>query len=102
MYNVENGLFNVSLMSFSMANEYDMKSQKLARELYDAAMRGTITFTQAWYSLPGPAPVISENKIAHWVVYNVEYKYLTNKEASYMKQKEEENTKKNVWSAIVK
>lgn len=76
-----------------MAIDYDIKSQKLARELYDAAMRGTISFMSAWYSLPGPAPIVYENKIAHWVVYNVEYKYLTNKEASYLKQKEEEEYK---------
>jgi hypothetical protein len=80
-------------MSFSIMNDYDIKSQKLARELYNAAMDGTITFTQAWYGLPGPAPIVGSTKIANWVTYNVDYKYLTKEEASYLKQKEEEEYK---------
>ncbi len=80
-------------MSFSIMDEYNMKSQKLARELYNAAMEGTITFTQAWYGLPGPAPIVGSTKIANWVTYNVDYKYLTKEEASYLKQKEEEEYK---------
>jgi len=81
----------------SMANEYDIQSQKLARELYDAAMNGTMSFTSAWYSLPGPSPIVGKTKIADWVTYNVDYRYLSKKQASYMKQKEQEEYKRKCY-----
>ncbi len=38
--------------------EYTAAAEAAARKLYADALAGTITYTQAWYSLPGPAPVV--------------------------------------------
>ena len=74
--------------------EYDIQSAIKAEELYNAAVQGKISYTEAWYNLPAPAPIVGMTKIANWVNYNIDYKYLSDFKICHLKKNEEEEYQK--------
>lgn len=66
----------------TIINQYNANAEKTAKDLYNSAINGDITYTEAWTSLPGPSPQVSSNRIAHTTFYNVTYRFLSNQEAT--------------------
>lgn len=75
--------------------EVKKESEARARELISKAGRGEITWTEAWYSLPGPEPIVQEQLVGYSgslgvMHYVVQYPFLSNGDAAAIKKRMEE------------
>ena len=65
--------------------EVKLESETKAQTLLARARNGEITYTEAWYSLPGPAPIVEERGYYPETSYIVQYQFLDGSDASQLK-----------------
>ena len=70
--------------------ETKTRAEARAQELYNKALRGEISYTEAWYSLPGPVPNVQVINLGGMgprpqMTYNVQYPFLSDDDASRLK-----------------
>lgn len=70
--------------------EFKADSEMKAQSLFNRACRGDITYTEAWYSLPGPTPTVQHQNLGGMssfpqINYIVQYPFLSSTDAAILK-----------------